>query len=386
MRILLIDPGLVPATGHNQAMLQELDAAIREGDGTATLVCACARQVDTRHFAHLACEVRPVFRFHGYARWRASDAAQFASPTFFEDVCIEDLSSLPLQDFDIVLMPTAYPFHLAALATCGERFPQLRIACGLLMPPRFWAADEASVAMLEAAMHRAVLLLGKRENTLLYSESGQCRIGSALVSTPCLLPPASRATLRQMQQLCRDVPSTFGGALRLGFLGQPEVRKGFAHVEALVQAGLPAGVSLTVRLPPGWEALCAKWTADAPAVDATSAPMDNRAFLDAMASVDVVLAFYSPGHHREQMSGIVAEAICLGKPLLIAIGCDALIDFLARQAPGSYLCQPYGLEGLVAALTASPGSWRSRALAARASAAAMQELKSADRYLAIVSG
>jgi hypothetical protein len=29
---------------------------------------------------------------------------------------------------------------------------------------------------------------------------------------------------------------------------------------------------------------------------------------------------YAPGIHRDQMSGIVAGSICLGKPLLVAAG------------------------------------------------------------------
>jgi hypothetical protein len=384
MRVLLLDPGLTPSTGHNHAVLVELDAELRRL-GATSCVAACARQVDVRQFAHLACEVRTVFRLHGYARWAAADLARDPDPALLEQWCVEDLQSLSLQDFDVVLMPTAYPLHLAALATCGDSLAGVRIVCGLLMPPRFWATDEAALAMLESIMHRAVHQLSRRANTLLYSETGQCRIGSMLVATPSLLPPVSRATILLMEQLGNDrlAPDR---PLRAGFLGQAELRKGFGHVAALVQSGLPPDMELMVRLPPGWEVPCTQWTSASPRVDASSSAMDNRAFLGAMARVDMVLAFYSPDHHADQMPGIVAEAICLGKPLLIANGCHALIDFLARHAPGSYMCQPWGLEGLVTGLTASREACARMAQAARASAAAMRELKAADRYLAIACG
>jgi len=385
VRILLLDAGVVAGTGHNQAILEELDAQTR-GRAGVELVCAVAHGIDAGAFGHLACRLLPAFQLHGYARLVCGDQPRAAVAKLLDAACASDLAALQPERFDLVLMPTAHPMHLLALARLAGRLPATtRIACGLLMPPAFWALDDEAAAMLEAAMHEAASTLACRANTFIYSETGRYRIGAATVASAILLPPVATSTLQRMALLAVQ-PRTGSAAARFGFFGAPEPRKGFDLLAALMQAGLPDGVSLSLRLPASAQAFVAEWSKPALRVDGVAAATDNARFFDDMASVDVVLAFYAPQMHRTQMSGMVAEAICLGKPLLLAEGCDALIDFLARHAPGSYLCRPWTVEGLRSGLAAPASEWRAAARAAMASAPAMRELKSAERYLAITSG
>ena len=76
-----------------------------------------------------------------------------------------------------------------------------------------------------------------------------------------------------------------------------------------------------------------------------------------MAEVDIVLAHYDPAVYGDKMSGIVPEAVCLGKPVLVADGCNAVINFLDRYAPGGFVVAPYSTHGLASALALQPAVW-----------------------------
>jgi len=129
--------------------------------------------------------------------------------------------------------------------------------------------------------------------------------------------------------------------------------------------------------------MCDQLNALSPALEATSAEMSNAQYFEAMADVDAVLAFYDPAEYGTKMSGIVPEAICLGKPVVISDGCDGLCRFLDRYAPGSFATGTYGPGDLAAILRLPAPLWSSLGAKARASSDVVRMMKSMRRYLTL---
>ncbi len=379
MKLLVLDPGLSARAGHNAAMLEEL-ALQATASPALELACATAAGFDAAAFGDIGgCDWQPVFRVHGYARFLSDSASHEALLQRLTALCLEDLERLDLRSPGLLLMPTAYPIHLAALARCLPRSARLRV--GLLMPPRFWACDARAAQWLAAVMREAIAALRAHPGVRLHSDVPQYRIDGALVPTEMLLPPLADATAQWMA--AQRVPHDDNGAarpLRFGFFGEPSARKGFGPLLACLRAGLPPGAQVVLALPPGHAALAAQLEG-VDGVSARALPADNRSYLQALAEVDVVLLGYDPAVYDAQMSGIAAEAIALGKPLLVSAGCDAILDFLARHAPGSFLCCGYGEAGLRQGLAAPRAAWHACRTAALAASGAVLALKRMAPYL-----
>ncbi|AMM25091.1 hypothetical protein [Variovorax sp. PAMC 28711] len=381
MRLLLLDPGLAQRSGHNAAMLEEFAVQAAATPGF-TIVCAASWAVDRAAFADLPCEVISAFRVNGYSGF-VSDTE--SHETLLQDLlatCLEDLARLDLAGIDGVLMPTAYPVHLAAVARWLAHTPAVRLACGLLMPPRFWAGNARAEVWLGDLMRDTLTALSVRPGTVLYSESSRYRLRATEFDTPMLLPPWADATLDWVRSRTTADARAMDRTLRFGFFGAPTVRKGVHPLLAVIGGGLPHATSIVFALPHGHETLAAQWNHPARGVGASTLPRGNRAYLAAMSEVDVVLAFYDPTAYADQMSGIVAEAIALGKPLLVADGCDAITGFLAAHAHGSFIALPFGEPGLREGIGIPAARWRECRRAAAAAAPGVQRLKHIGRYLA----
>lgn len=379
MKVLLVDPGLSGRTGHNGALAEELD---RELSGRVDFRIAGAANVRAADFADLRAAIAPAFRVGGYTKYAARQLADARLMATFRRAIDEDLSALGIDGYDLILMPTVYPLHLEGLARRAADLQRQRLTFGMLMPPEYWAADVPAAPTLEQIMMDAVQYLYGQADALFYSETGAYHCGEQRISMPLLLPPISAATAALLAQLERGAHSTLE-ATRFGFFGAPFPAKGFAHLLELARRGVPDHARLVVRLPAGHDALCQRLNGLSPHVDARSRAMTNADYLREMAQVDVVLTAYDPDHYAQKMSGIVPEAICLGRAVLVTDGCAALVDFLDRHAPGSFATQPYGVDGLAAAMALPPVHWNRLARSARASAEVMRSLKEARRYLAL---
>lgn len=377
-RVLLIDPGLFGRGGHNAALAEEFATAL---SGRATLCIASARDFDPTRTGWQA-QVVPAFRINGYARFEARQLADRALMSELRRQIDEDVSALQPDTFDLWLMPTAYPLHLEALARRAARSHGASVTVGLLIPPSFWADDSPAAARIADLMREAIDRLRGCAGARIYSETGTYDLGSERLRLPVMLPPVSAATRAQIARLAAR-PACAGRTIRYGFFGSPFTSKGIEHLVAAARTGIAENARLVFRLPEGFAPLCAELNRQSPQVEATSALMTNAQYLEAMADVDVVLAAYDPAHYARKMSGIVPEALALGKPVLMADGCDALHAFADRFAPGACQSVGYSAEAIRRAVAQPASHWQRLAACARASAPVIQALKDMDRYLAV---
>lgn len=388
MRIAYIDPGLSCRQGHNAAMVEEFDQALVAERGHE-VVYHCSADVRARDFADLRGRVSPTFRVDGYARPAAADLFEAARFERIVGAIVGDLNRAPgLADSDLLLMPTAYPLHLQALA---RRLPTLagrRVVLGLLLPANFWSEDPAAAHRIGELFAQSVGALAASTELFAYSETGVFRCGEDTLRVATLLPPLARARSAQVRRLADvSVDTSADRPWVLGYFGSPFLGKGigllFDAASALAQSGSAPGVELRIRLPEGHEPVCERFNALAPWIDATSRRTDNGAYLQQMAQVDAVCAFYDPQSYATKMSGIVPEAISLGKPLWVSEGCDAITDFLERHAPGSFVSGHYDASTAQAVMSLPRAAWDRAKACARRHAPLVQQLKDMDRYLAV---
>lgn len=379
MQLLIIDPGFGNASGHNAAINRELVHELA-ADAGKTIEIATHRHVDLDTVLDIARHTNPVFRLPGYRRFHGTE---LTDPEWLADMRAAldaDLDRLEPEKADVLLLHTAYPLHLEALARRAQRLAHCRIVIGLLLPPEFWAADDDAAVPLARILGQALSTFAQA-GAMIYGEHGRYTLDDACIAVPVLLPPVSQTMRDLMADLARTPDSA--RPLRFGFFGAPYASKGFETLVEVARMGLPEEVELFVCLPGGFEDACRTIAAFGPRIVASSTDTSNAEYLRAMAQVDVVLTHYDPAHYQERMSGIVPEAICLGRPLVVTHGCHAIIDFLDRHAPGSFVTAGFEAAQLAAALSLPRATWDDLADRARASAPLLREMKNLDRYLRI---
>lgn len=383
MRITYLDPGLSARVGHNASMLIEFEEALVRQRGH-TLDVLGSPQLARNSFSDLACTFTGTSQIDGYTRL---SAASFQTPNALES-CIEALASdylrAGLPQAGVIMAPTVYPLHLIALAAIAPKLAHPTVAAGFLIPLDFWCDDAKIKAQIATLLERAIAALSDHTRFFAYSETGTYRFDDRICRMATLLPPWGSSTAERLNEVMRSHEHrTFTG--KLGFFGSPFTSKGINLLVDVLSAGGPAAAALqgrlVIRLPQGHEPLCAQLRA-AFGVDAISAPWSNAQYLLEMSRVDIVWALYDAAYYGDKMSGIVPEAIALGKPVLIGDGCGAIQDFLERYAPGSFIACSYDRESLGAALHLDLAQWQAAAQCALQHAEVMQRLKGMDRYLA----
>jgi hypothetical protein len=119
-----------------------------------------------------------------------------------------------------------------------------------------------------------------------------------------------------------------------------------------------------------------------PRVTVRAGRRDNHDYLRAMAAVDVVLLPYDPAHYGQKLSGVLFEAIALGKPVVVVEGNEPLVQWLDQTAPGAYAVCADDAEALAAVLKLPAEVFAPLAAAARESAPIVTRQKSTRRFLA----
>lgn len=386
MKIVYLDPGQANGRGHNYAMVHEFDEAlVRERGHEVHHVVQRLGRPELLPALHG--RVHPVIQIDGYTRLSDADVLDEQRRKVITQAVATDLARAPFADADVLLMPTVYPLHLRALADYIALPNHCRVVLGMLLPCSFWNPHDAPRQALSEWMAHSINVLASRCDLLVYSETGRFVFGQDVVPTATLLPPLAGTTTQLVSELATPTNVASKDRPVLGFFGSPFTTKGFEllarTLQRFAQTDQVPAVDIRVCLPLGHATMCEHINALGPWVRADSMDADNVTYLRRMAEVDVVWACYDPQEYCGKMSGIVPEAISLGKPVLLAEGCDALHNFLDAQAPGGFLLTPYDDDALVQALSISGEVWHRLMRCAAAHAPLMQQMKSMHRYLSV---
>lgn len=386
MKIVYLDPGQANGRGHNYAMVHEFDEALVQERGHDVHL-VLQRLGRAEMLPKLQGQVHPVIQIDGYTRLSDADVLDPLRRDALTQSVAADMMRAPLSDADVLLMPTVYPLHLRALAEHVALPPHCRVVLGMLLPCTFWNPHEPARLALGEWMAHSINTLASRADLLVYSETGRFVFGQDVVPTSTLLPPLAGTTAQLVHTLATAQNVAPKARPVLGFFGSPFSTKGFEllvrTLQLMAQADQPPAMDVRICLPPGHAAMCERINTLGPWVRADSMDADNATYLRRMAQVDVVWACYDPQEYGGKMSGIVPEAISLGKPVLLAEGCDALHNFLDAQAPGAFLLAPYDASALVQALSLPGEGWHRLMRCAAAHAPLMQQMKSMQRYLSV---
>ena len=389
MKIAYLDPALSFFGGHNYAMLQEFDAELSR-DASHQVTYLCSRGVEQLKFDDLNGRMEATFQTHGYAKLSKDDVEDTVKINqIISLIASELLHSQAFTECDAILMPTACPLHLAALSTVAERIGKKRLAVGFILPAKFWSIDNKSTEKIKAIFAECVTKLQTSMHLILYSEIGRFHFNERETRLPTLLPPLSEKSINKIRTIINSGMSAEGRQRKsIGFFGAPEPSKG---IEPLLQAirnivknSYETCVNLVLRLPPGFEKLCDELNSSARWIDAKCEKLSNADYLNQMHDVDLVWAFYDPLAYADfRMSGIVPDAIGLGKPVLISNGCEAIQAFIDTYAPGSAIRGTYSSETIELFLRTPFGTWEYNEKCAQISSDVILNMKSMRRYLAI---
>ena len=382
MNLLILDPALGPRLGHNAAIVEEFAIEFSGWTGFQWRAAGAAT-LRSADFPNAGSCVQPAFQLPGYTPIEAVILDDARLDSIVASI-VADLRRIPANCADVILMHTVYPLHLLALASMAGELAGRRVVCGMIIPPSLWTGDARTAARLSELMGAALGTLAARTRLLVYSETGTYRFGERTAEVATLLPPVSARRGEQMARLARrPCAGADSGPARFGFFGLPFPSKGVPVIAQAARRIAPQQAQVRFRVPPAYAQVCAQLDALGGAVQARCEDLDNDRYLEEMGAVDAVLVYYDPKDYANKMSGIVTEAICIGKPLVVAAGCSALITFLERYAPGSYVVGGYNPEDLAAIFALDRAHWRRLQAAAAASSGVMRELKSMSRYLAI---
>ncbi len=386
-RFLILDPGFSGPGGHNGSLFEDFSVELPRRGIELHYATFRSVNIDT---TGLATRLHPIFAVHGYDRNENLEAV-LASAGGLDPLITfitSEFDQLDWTDIDAVVMPTMYPLHLLALTRfllqTTKAKPTLRISIGCLMPLSFWTAQPQIERALGQKLLEAISLLRKRYSLLLYSETSNIQLDGRRLELPRLLPPVSNRTLALLERLSAARPFDPSTPLRFGFLGTAFTSKGFGILlECITKlTALPSFQhELHFVLPPVNDSLASRLTS-AKCVRLSSKQRSNDEYLTAMSELDVILLPYDPAHYGEKFSGIIVEALALGKPMVVSHGATYLVRFLNDVAPGSFLPIEYSVEALTRALTLPKTAYASMAQVAQLSHGVAIALKNMDRYFA----
>ena len=391
MKIVIVDPGCSGPAGHNGSMFEEFGRELPALGFAPTYLVS--RRTPPGALAAPGVEVQALFAFDGYARQVPAFIHEHAFAATLASIEAE-LRCVDWRGVGAVLMPTVYPLHLIALARVLPTVvpaDTVRVSLGFLMPVSFWVQQAEVAASLGAMMLSATQLLQQHGPTLAYAESGRYAFGNDRLELPQLLPPVSRESDRLVAELRRQAETQAGTeaaarqALRFGFFGSAFTSKGITLLHQAVQQCCAAGDwphRIDLVLPAGATRIVDAFGSCGPQVRANSRTRSNTEFLQAMAAVDVVLLPYDPAHYGDKLSGVLFEALALGKPVVVTDGCAPLVQWLDQTAPGSYAACAYDPAALADVLKLPAQAWQAPTAAARSSATLVSAAKSMRRYLA----
>ncbi len=299
------------------------------------------------------------------------------------DLLSEEYERIDIHPGDRILIHTASPWHLSALATRIRNIPGLKIAAGLIYPPSIWTSDPELTDKISQHLGELIDRL-LSDGVYLYTETGYLDLHKRRIELPILLFPLSRQTTSNILKLKNESVQFRPDLLRFGFFGQPRAEKGFQEILHLISREKYPGKEFRFFLPQDYKHKADKINRvdGENRLHAELGNYDQKEYFERMATCDAIFCFYNPNYYRVQMSGIITDSTLLGKATLVSRGTEPG-NFIKSYAPGSYVSVDYTMPSLHSALMIPNKVWEDCKIKANVSERLLLEVKSADRFLQI---
>jgi hypothetical protein len=381
-QLLVLDAGLsLNDFNHHRFLCSEILTASREmGIHCTILASAHNHSPDFRE-----ADVVPFFDADTYYFFDDLNDYRTRSHQILA-VAAQDYARLEIAPGTCILLHSASPWHLEALANALRCARDVRVAIGLIFPSSFWTKDKALQQLLDEMSWRAIDSMS-HSKLFLFSETGFSLRNGRPVALPTCVSMMSDATL----SLCHDLAGAHSAIpdhiVTFGFFGGLFEHKGVARIlDAARNASLDGRYTrIAFFVPPEFHNRAADILGSSDSIVFAAAPMDNKEYLRQMSSVTAILCCYDAAFYTNQMSGIVTEAAALGQPVIVSTG-TSLHRFLLQYAPAAAVPVDSDPACLSEVLTRPIAYWDERKKRSAASIRLVRELKSFRRFFRMAFG
>jgi glycosyltransferase involved in cell wall biosynthesis len=369
LTLLLLDPNLTSEQGHHLAYdLRIAREAVRRGQATTIMA--------NRAFAGGVVDgvrILPFFTETCYGAGAAEldpIAGRFDEFRHLNDVLAEDLARLPRADLtaaDCVLVPTVSENHLLGYVTWMRSFGALDaplFVVHLMLPSGLVVADAAdpgAVVDAQRALYYRLAFRAAREPggpAIRFFASGRQHAAEFTRLAGYEVPP------HPVPIAPAPGPATVEGPRRrlLLFAGDAKLEKGLALLPELARRLCAAHPDWTfvvhanpeIAWGPAREALqeIARIAARLANLELGLGRLEEAQYQALLEGVDAMLFTYDPAHYGRKSSGVLWEAISLGRPVIVPA--DTWLEAEARAWGAGYVpYAPYGAAGAAAAFAAA---------------------------------
>lgn len=341
MRICLLDPGLKDVGGHHLDVDLRLALGFQARGHNVTVHGA----VDVAAAATEQISIHPTFRVSPYVGGLPDTPAVLLRAAA---VTAEDLATVP--DADMWLWPTLVAHQAVATLSRGD----VPAVGGIWFPPRFQCTWESQ-------MWARATRLGEGNRLLLgvYHDATADLYRKVIPDGRWMRFPAPYD----------GAPGSPRTALRsIGILGHARAEKGSALVEQLVRSLLARGYQVTVQgmaLP-----------FDSPALRLLTYVDD---FAVEVARHDLVIWPARAASYRFRHSGVVAQALVQGVPLVVPAGCAPAEDVIRAEC--GVLFREFTADAVLCAVDEAAREYPRLAQAARRAADLGQATEGTERLI-----
>jgi glycosyltransferase involved in cell wall biosynthesis len=334
--VLIVDPSLRSADGHHLGVLDRYRTELAKlGLGSVSLVSHFMPEELARKQRALPTFERSIYGRTQWTHAEFEDGAQI----FCDDLC-RQMRALRLRP-DIVIFPAADQATILGLARylqrCGPGKPP-EILLWLMMAPHFKKAmDDPSIAPLLVEYEEAFAALRKAvaddARIHVYSETE----AMARAYEPYAGLKIEPVIVHKLIERPRKRRRRPGEAINIVCTGNANVAKGYSLLPEAIEAlmaqrddlrFLVHGTVEQTDYPDGRDVL-ARLATLGPRVKARTDVLSAEDYLARLAEADLVLQPYDPLVYRTRGSGVFAEALKLGIPVVATKGCA-----FAQQAIG----------------------------------------------------
>jgi len=266
------------------------------------------------------CNATPLFNTHFYARMSTDRYdgmtvdASLRAKSFEND--LDTLGAGEITDDDVVLMPSAGPAEMVALLKWRKkRGLKMKMAFLVHRPTAYAYVDIKAGSQLMSlwrSVHRSLKAIDPAHFKVIAMTQGLADRLAALLEAPVYIQNSEQFASRAVTP---PVPRP-DGRVSVGFLGPIRRNKNLESIDKIAVEARARGLKLELVLQAEGLESAAEETGDV-TIRRLFGWIDDDGFEELIASLDVVAMPYERRAYHIASSGICANAIALGRPVIV---------------------------------------------------------------------